>query len=427
MDKFNLVKNIRISVVSFAINIALVFISYRLVIVNDGIESVGLWSLLMAWGALVRVGDVGMGGAILRFISTKSLDLESNEIRKYVDTGIIMNLMVFTLLTLVGYLILDSNLSSVVSADALQLAKTLLPIMFIGVLLSTMTSVIIASLQGLHFGYLGSYLTVGGNLLQIVCVLLLVPKLGVLGLAWAQLIQYGSLTVLGWLLIGSKIGAGGYLPFSFSFSVLREMFSFSLKAQLANVCNGLFEPISKILISQFAGLQIQGFFELAYKTVSLTRNAIVAGLFASLPTLTNLFNINPKQALSFYKKSQNNVTKAITLMMLLVILFSPVVSMVWVGQFEMDYWFFVVCVAIGFWLNTIGATAYNLGMATGRMRNNIVSAMLVLLVLLMLGYLLGYFLESKGVGIAVGLSLAFGGVLIKFLNEKLIFQEMKKI
>jgi len=426
MDKFNLVKNIRISVVSFAINIALVFISYRLVIVNDGIESVGLWSLLMAWGALVRVGDVGMGGAILRFISTKSLDVEPNEIRKFVDTGIIMNLMVFTLLTLVGYLILDSNLSSVVSADALQLAKTLLPIMFIGILLSTMTSVIIASLQGLHFGYLGSYLTVGGNLLQIVCVLLLVPKLGVLGLAWAQLIQYGSLSVLGWLLIGSKIGAGGYLPFSFSFSVLREMFSFSLKAQLANVTNGLFEPISKILISQFAGLQIQGFFELAYKTVSLTRNAIVAGLFASLPTLTNLFNTNPKQALSFYKKSQNNVTKAITLMMVLVILFSPVVSVVWVGQFEMDYWFFVVCVAIGFWLNTIGATAYNLGMATGRMRNNIVSAMLVLLVLLMLGYLLGYFLESKGVGVAVGLSLAFGGVLIKFLNEKLIFQKMKK-
>lgn len=425
-DKFNLLKNIKVSIVSFAINIALVFISYRLVISYEGIESVGLWSLLMAWGALVRVGDVGMGGAILRFISTKKLETEATQIRKFIDTGIIMNFMAFALLSFVGYFLLDLNLSALVSQEAFFQAKSLLPIMFIGIFLSSMTSVLIASLQGLHHGYLGSYLSVGGSILQIVCVILLVPKIGLLGLAWAQLIQYAVMSILGWYLICRKIGVGDIWVFSFSFKILREMFGFSLKAQIANVTNGLFEPLSKILMSQFGGLQAQGFYELAYKTVSLARNAIVAGLFASLPTLTNLINENPERAEDFYKASQKNIIRVIALVMILVVVFSPLVSLVWVGQLESGYWFFVLCIAIGFWVNTIGAAAYNLGMATGKMKNNIISAVLTLIVLSTLGFLLGKFIEVKGVGIAVGLSLAFGGVLIKFLNEKLIFQGMRK-
>jgi len=426
-DKFNLLKNIRVSVISFSVNIFLVFISYRLVIAYESIDAVGLWSLLMAWGALIRVGDVGMGGAILRFISTKSLETEPVIIRKYVDTGIVMNFTAFGLLSLIGYLILDLNLLSLVGSDVFQVAKALLPIMFIGILFSSMTSVLIASLQGVHHGYLGSYLTVGGNIIQIVCVLMLVPKIGVLGLAWAQLIQFSIITVVGWVLLRRTIGSGGLLPVGFSFSILREMFGFSLKAQIANVTNGLFEPCSKILISQFGGLQVQGFYELAYKTVSLTRNAIVAGLFASLPVLTNLINESHEQAQEFYNKTQKNITRAISLMMILVIVSSPVVSLVWIGQFEWDYWLFVVCIAIGFWVNTIGATAYNLGLAAGKMKNNIFSSVSMLVVLITLGYSAGYLFGAKGVGIAVGLSLMFGGILIKVLNERLLFMLLRQI
>lgn len=424
-EKFNLRKNVRISVISFVINVVLVFVSYRFVIMYEGIEAVGLWSLLMAWGALIRIGDVGMGGAILRFISTKNIEYEAVEIRAFIDTGLIMNFVAFLILTLLGYALVSFNLASLVHNDMINQAQSVLPIMFMGIFFSTMSAVLIASLQGVHLGYIGSYLTVGGNLLQIFFVLLLVPKMGLLGLAWSQLIQFGLISLLGWIFIVQKIKIGTILPVGFSFLILREMFAFSLKAQVANVANGLFEPVSKILFSQFGSLQGQGFYELAYKTVSLTRNVVVSGLFASLPTLTNLIHSNLLEAQIFYKKSQKHVTKAVSVVMISVIVFSPLVSWVWMGKFEMDYWLFVVCISFGFWVNTLGATAYNLGLATGIMKNNIMASLSMLAVLVIVAYLLGYFYQSVGVGIATGMSLAFGGLLIKRLNEQLIFMKSK--
>jgi len=420
-DKFQLLKNVRFSVLSFGINIVLVFVSYRLVILYDSIVSVGIWSLLMAWAALIRIGDVGMGGAILRFISTKDLQEEPEAIRIFIDTGFIMNFVIFLILSFLGYSLLSLNLLSVVGSDAYLQAQSILPIMFIGIFFSTLTSLSISSLQGLHFGYLGSYMTVGGNVLQIIFVLVLVPKIGLLGLAWAQLIQYVVLTFVGLLFISKKVANGSFIPLGFSFAVLREMFAFSLKAQVANVANGLFEPVSKIVFSQFGSLQGQGFYELAYKTVSLTRNVVVSGLFASLPTLTNLIHSNLAEAQIFYKKSQKHVTKAVSVVMISVIVFSPIVSMLWIGKFEVEYWLFVIFISFGFWINTLGATAYNLGLATGVMKNNIMASLSMLSVFVIVAYVLGHFYQSIGVGIATGFSLAFGGLLIKKLNEKSVF------
>lgn len=55
------------------------------------------------------------------------------------------------------------------------------------------------------------------------------------------------------------------------------------------------------------------------------------------------------------------------------------------------------------------------------MKNNIIVSLLVLLVLLTTGFILGSLYQEIGVVISVGVSLMFGGLAIKFLNEKNIF------
>jgi O-antigen/teichoic acid export membrane protein len=324
------------------------------------------------------------------------------------------------MLTLVGYLVLELNLSNIVDKEYYIMATNILPIMFMGIFFSTLFTILVSSLQGLHVGYIGSYITVIGSLIQLLFVFILVPKIGALGLVWAQLLQYIIVTVIAFLFVKNKIGIKRVLRFDFSWIRLKEMFSFSIKAQVANIINGLFEPLSKILISQFGGLSSQGLYELAYKTVSLARNTVVTGLFASLPTLTNLMNTNLNEAKLFYKKSQKNVLKAISIVLLLVIILSPFISLVWMGNFDNDYWYFVVFLSIGFWINTLGATAYNIGMATGKMKNNIISSIVLIISLIIFGYILGNIFAEIGVVIAVGTSLAFSGLLIKKLNERMI-------
>jgi|GEM_PF-2318100 len=423
-DTFNLKKNVLFSVVTFVVNVAVVVLGYKLVIYFHGLESVGLWSLLVAWASLARLGDVGMGGAVIRFVSSLDKTAAPVKVKQYLDTAFVMNLVAFSLLSAIGYWVLNLLLPSLVNDSAVLGAKSLLVIVFLSMFASSMASVVIASLQSVHLGYVGSYISMIGNVIQIVLVVLWVPKLGVAGLGWAQFAQFAFMALVGWWLVSKNIGDRSCIPTGFSLAVLKEMLSFSIKAQVANVLNGLFEPVSKILMGQFGDLKVQGAYELAYKVVSLTRNTVVTGLFASLPVLTNMLTNSSSEAKAFYVASQSKVNKAMLFVLAFVVAVSPLVSWVWIGDINQQFIVFVLLVGAGYWVNTRGATAYNLGMATGRMRNNILCAFVMILSLLLFGSVLPHVFGVYGVVVAVLVSLVVGGLMIKHLNE-LMFNNVK--
>ena len=422
-DTFNLKKNVLFSVVTFVVNVAVVVLGYKLVIYFHGLESVGLWSLLVAWASLARLGDVGMGGAVIRFVSSLDKTAAPVKVKQYLDTAFVMNLVAFSLLSAIGYWVLNLLLPSLVNDSAVLGAKSLLVIVFLSMFASSMASVVIASLQSVHLGYVGSYISMIGNVIQIVLVVLWVPKLGVAGLGWAQFAQFAFMALVGWWLVSKNIGDRSCIPTGFSLAVLREMLSFSIKAQVANVLNGLFEPVSKILMGQFGDLKVQGAYELAYKVVSLTRNAVVTGLFASLPVLTNMLANSASEARAFYVSSQAKVNKAMLFVLGFVVLVSPVVSWIWIGDINHQFMGFVLLVGAGYWVNTRGATAYNLGMATGRMRNNIFVSAVMIFVLLVTGFILSAWVGMFGPAFSVAISLSVGGILIKSLNERFLQPE----
>jgi len=426
-ERFNLGRNVKFSVIAFLINIGLIFLSYRLVIKYDGVASVGLWSLLMAWANIFRVGDVGMGGAIIRFVSSKNLQFDEGVIREFIDTGLLINILAFGLLMLIGYFFLQQNLFRLIDPSSMEKANELLPLLFSAMFASSVAMLIISSLQGLHYGYLGSYLSMGCSVLQILLVVILVPDIGINGLAWAQLVQYTLLIFLGWFCISLKTSRSHFFPKNFSLAALKKMFSYSLKAQIANISNGLFDPLSKILFSQFGGLQEQGVYELAHKTVTLARSAVISGLSASLPSITDLVKTSPLEALSFYEASHRVVVRSISFVSVAIVLLIPFFSWLWFGRLEADYGVFIIILVIGYWFNVYGAAAYNLGPATGVMRFNILVTVSALGFIFILGGSLGNVIGSAGVVISISSSLIFSSFLLKYFNEKLLLNKISKI
>lgn len=423
--KYNLKKNIYFALFSFAINIGLVFISYKFVIHYAGLEALGLWSLLMAWASFIKLGDVGMGNATLHFVSKVDIENDWLRIQKLIDTGFLMNMIAFLILTLIGYVSIIANIDFIIKdPNLIDQAKEILPFMLSAMFFTSMSNVVFGNLQGLYFGYISSTLTVIGNILQIILVILLVPKYGILGLVWAQLIQYALLLIVGLIIIKVKSNNKNIFPTNFSIETLKEMLNYSLKAQFANILNGLFEPLTKVLFGQYGDLKSQGIYEIAYKTVGLSRNLVVSGITATLPSMTNILLSDHKKAIDFYKLSNKKVSKTILFMMLLVSLISPIISLIWIGNFNIQYTVFVSIVAFGFLLNTLGATAYNIGLALGEMKNNIISTIIVLFTLILGSVLLGYFLNDLGIVIATMISLSIGGTLIKYKNEKLLFERV---
>lgn len=420
LEKLNLKKNVWTATISFAINIVLVFVGYRLVILQGGIEAVGLWSMLMAWVFLVRLGDVGMANATLRFVATLSLDNDSEKIRTYLDTGILANSVLFLFLSISGFFILDWQLPSILPNKAVAEGRSILPVLFAAFFLNSLSGLILGALQGMHLGYVSYWLSIIGNVIQLLVVIVLVPSIGLAGLAWAQVLQYLIVSILGWLLVVKFLGWKRPLPTAFSWTVLHEMLGLSLRVQLANITNGFFEPTSKILVGWFGGLAAQGLFELAYKTVLLPRNAVAAGVHATIPAMVGLLASDFNKAFMLYTRTLRTVIIAIGIVLLLVTLLAPIASILWLGDLDIQYWIFVGCISVGFFFNTVGAPAYNLGLASGKLRNNIWVSCFMLIWNSLFGALLGNLYGAYGVAFSVGLSLLLGGVAIKWLNEQIL-------
>jgi O-antigen/teichoic acid export membrane protein len=420
--EFNLPKNIKASVISVIANIFLAFLTYRLLITFHGIELVGVWSILVAASSLVNIGNLGMGVAVIRYVSKINLIKDKAAAKFFIDTGIIVNFIWHGLLTLIAYHVIHFFLSELVPTEFYEEALLALPFLMFANFLSSMTITLISSLQSIHKGFVGFNISTLGSFIEILFALILIPGIGIYGFALAQAIRYFISLLLSWHYIYSYLDYKSFFPKNFSILSFKKMITYSVKVQAGGVLNSLFEPFTKLTLSQFGDVKAQGIFELAYKTVSLSRNIIVAGLLASIPAITNLYNSSIIEAKAFYQKAQDKLFFYLTVIMLFLAIASPFVSIIWMGNLNYEYILLVSIFATGYWVNTLGANAYNLGFASGIMKHNLISSLMLLLSFFILFILLKELDLSASliVAISANLSLVLSGFYIKIQNEKTI-------
>lgn len=426
-DGFNIRRNVVTTVAAFFVNIALTFIGYRLVVQQGGTAALGLWSALSAAIYVIRLGDVGMGGATERYIAATDASGDPTRARGYLDSALLLNTGLFLALAVLGYLMFASRIGWIVPGDAATHAEALavLPIMLSGLVLSNLANVVAGGLRGLHLAYQAAYLSVIGGIVQLMVILALVPGLGIAGLAWGQLSQFCVIGFGAWVLFNRQLArqAGTrpmYLPVMGSRQLLAELLGFSLKAQAINFINGLLEPASKLLVGHSAGMSVLGIFEMAYKIVALPRNAVVSGVMGMAPALTRLLNDQPSAAAALYRRSRGLVAAASGGVLLVVVAGSPLISILVLGRMDSLLMTFIAIVALGFWLNATGAPAYALGFAANQTRGNLASAVLSLLLVLGFGGLFRHPWPAYGPVLASAIGLAIGGLFVLWRNQKLL-------
>lgn len=423
----NIRRNVITTVVAFFINIAMTFIGYRLLVLQGGTEALGLWSALTAAIFVIRLGDVGMAGAAERHVAAADARVDPHLVRGYLDTALVLNCVLFLVLALVGWALLSWRIDWFVpGVSAMQAeAQVVLPLMLAGFVMTNLANVVTGGLRGLHLGYLAAWLSVLGGLVQLVVILILVPPLGLAGLAWAQLAQAVVMGCFAWIVFNRHLGLLSdmrppVLPWTGSRALLRELFGFSLRAQAVNLLNGLFEPAAKLMVGHAAGLSVLGLFEMAWKIVALPRNAVVSGVLGMTPAMTRLFVSDRAEARRLYFRARRLVTWATAGVLVTVTAGSPVVSVLLLGRIDMMLAGFIAVMAVGFWVNAIGAPAYALGFAAAQMWTNLASALLSLGLVLVVGWGLSQIAPINGPVMAAALALAFGGLFILWRNQRLL-------
>jgi len=202
--------------------------------------------------------------------------------------------------------------------------------------------------------------------------------------------------------------------------LFKELFNFSIKAQSINILNGIFEPISKFLIGHTAGMAALGLYELAYKIVCLPRNAVVSGVMGTMPAVTRLFSEDQKMAQHIYIKTKSLVSKVTSAIMFLIMIGSPLASYVLLDNINEQLICYIVILALGFTINSIGSPAYTLGFSTAKMKGNFIASFLSLITLFFISFLGVFFLPNYASVIASGIGLAISGMYVLIHNEKIL-------
>ncbi len=412
MQKRQILINAITSIVRVVIIGAVFFILYRFLLNTIGVEQLGIWSLVLATTSVTQIANFGLGGSVVKFVAKYVAREENKRVSGIIQTAAISVGVFVGLTLLICYPIAKLVLRLVIPNESFPLALSILPYAFFALWFMVVTSIFQAGLDGYQRIDLRSTLLMGGAILHLLLCFIFAPKYGLMGVAYARVIQNIAVLFSSWFLLKRCIPLLPIFRFKWNKSLFKEIIGYGLNYQVISISSMFYDPLTKALLSKFGGLSMVGYYEMASKMIQQLRLLIVSANQVLFPAIANLKEKTPEKIQSVYLTSYQLVFYLALPLFSLIIVCTPLISVLWIGYYENIFVTFGILLAIGWFLNTLGAPAYYANLGIGELRWNVVSYITVTLGNAILGFLLGMLYGGIGVVVAWIVSLAVGGSII---------------
>lgn len=327
-----LVINSLSGVIQIFVGMFLVFFTIPVFIDKLGSELFGIYSLLLLIGNLNSLTNLGLNSSLIKFISEQGKSVES-------DYDIIVSFSIlFTIVVIISafaFFFRQFIMSDVfaikdtfINKETIWLYNSLIIsniIMFIG-------QIGIAVLDALQKIYLTNLLQFIYNILYwglMLFVLFFFSNLQFIGLSivlasivWFTLVL---LSVLKYWGSPQYIGIRNHFP-----RVLKKNFSYGIKIYTSSILNFLFEPLSKILLSNFVGVKEVGLFDIVLRIRTQIWNILSKFLYPLLPYISKEKNF-AKIKYFITDIEQKLVFLILPILILIVFGANPFVQL-WIGR-----------------------------------------------------------------------------------------------
>jgi O-antigen/teichoic acid export membrane protein len=307
MGKQQLIKNSAIGIMQLVFTAILTLVSVPIFIHKLGIELYGVFAVISVIGNLNLLANFGLNGALLVYVAKQGKCKESDY--DIAATQIIMISLMFLFSIIAVYFkeFIVRDLFSIPEHYALEAQKLLMFLIFANSLLligQTYTAIIDAQQKiyitnicqfiysSIYWGGMIAVVSLGNGLSAVGFVALTAATIWLI-LIWAYYKHlWGKLQLYG---------------FKHEFKrVAVKQFRYGLKIYLSGLAGFLFEPLSKILLSNFIGLQAVGLFEIGMKVKSQINSVFTKALYPIYPYIANspISDSLHKKIFDFSKKIQ---------------------------------------------------------------------------------------------------------------------------
>lgn len=412
IQKRQILINAIMSVIQIVVIGVVLFILYGFLLNTIGVEQLGIWSLVLATTSVTQIANLGLSGSVVKFVAKYIARRENENVSGVIQTASISVGVFVALVLMIGYPIAKWILGLVILAESLPSALAILPYAFLALLIMIVTSIFQAGLDGHQRIDIRSVLLMGGALLHLFLCFMLAPRYGLMGIAYARVVQNITILLSSWFFLKKYLPSLPIFPYKWNKSLFKEIIGYGINFQVISVTTMLYDPITKTLLSKFGGLSMVGYYEMASKMIHQFRALIVSANQVLVPAIADLKEKAPEKIQSIYLSSYQLLFYLALPLYSLIIISMAIISELWIGHYEGIFVIFGTLLAIGWFLNTLNAPAYFANLGTGELRWNVTSHIVIALLNVGLGFLLGFFYGGMGVVVAWVISLALGGSII---------------
>jgi O-antigen/teichoic acid export membrane protein len=412
MQKRQILINSIMSVLQIVVISGVLFFLYKFLLNSIGAEKFGIWSLVLAATAVTQIADLGLSGSVVKFVAKYIARGEKETVSGVIQTAVQTIGLTVGLVLILGFPLIRWGLRFIMPSDSLPFAVVILPYAFLALWGCVVTSVLQSGLDGYQRFDLRSLILMAGAIFHLLLCFWLVPKFGLLGLAYAKVVQNFSVLIVSWWALKKILPSLPLFPFKWNKTLFKEMIGYSLNFQAITVATMLYDPITKALLSKFGSLSMVGYYQMASKMIQKLHALVIAANQVLVPAFADLKEKTPERIQDFYSTSYRLLFYLIFPLYFLVIISLPLISEIWIGYYEKVFVVAAALLAAGWLLNTLASPAYHANLGIGKLRWNVVGHITIALLNVGLGILLGVLYGTFGVIVAWMLSLTLGSSII---------------
>lgn len=419
MKRRQIVLNAVTTSAQIACNAAILFFLYRFLVRTIGLDSLGIWSLVLATTSVVALANQGFSTSIVKFVAKYASRESSNEVSALVQTAELSLGVALGLILMGLYPAAKWALALVLPHSSVAAAYAILPYAVASLWINVTGSVLQAGLAGHELITECNYVDLGGSALYLVLSFALVPRDGLLGLGYAQLSQAAVCFMALWILLRRRVPLLPMLPRTWDRSLFREMAGYGAHFQLITVSQSIREPVTKALLTKFGGLGMTGLYDLASRLVVTTREILIQANQVLIPTVAGLQESDPAVIPAIYEKSYRLIFYLAVPAFTCIVIASPLVSLVWLGRYESVFIEIVAMLAAAWLVNALSNPAYVVDLATGALRWVTIGCMFTAILNVVLGLVLGKAFGGIAVVVACvsSLILGYAAILVAYHLE----------
>lgn len=412
MQKRQIIINSIMSVLQILVISLVLFVLYKYLLKTIGAEQFGIWSLVLATTAVTQIADLGLSGGMVKFVAKYISRKENENISEIIQTAVITIGITVGLVLILGFPVIKWILSLIIPQESLHLAVAVLPYAFIALWTCVVTSIFQSSLDGYQRFDLRSVILMCGAVFHLILCFWMVPKYGLMGLAYAKVIQNISVMTASWFMLKRLLPNLPVVPFQWNKSLFKEIIGYSINFQVISIASMLYDPITKALLSKFGSLSMVGYYQMASKMIQKLHSLILAANQVLVPAFAELKEKTPEKIQHIYLTSYQLLFFLVFPLYSLAVVSLPFISKIWIGYYENKFIVFAAILSLGWLLDALASPAYHANLGIGKLRWNVVGHIATAISNIGLGIILGIFYQGIGVVVAWILSLALGSIII---------------